>query len=413
MGFKDIWQKIKSSPSVNYPHFKIAPKNILDENEKLQGDFEAEKHYFEIRIVSQFLKDKREYWSNYNPLSVVLTEFSFAGSKQALPFVVGPKILAKLEQVKDSHEVRYINTRVAGPTPYIGDQVALFTGLFRMRTANWAVQALDLLQSVATTFDASKLTKYIDISTPLMQGIEGFLGMEDMELRLAHRIEYTDASVANVNKFQPGYWVMIRSDKALDQAMLKVKDNVLMIADKQGELEEFTACDYVIYSVEKLERRRDYTEFEFHKILKDIKRAIWDGNGKKSKDLFHSLFYSIGVNDDLTPIQQNELQLFYKKLVKKEIEKYKAQQQEDSMFDFGDGADTFESGSKYAIAIRKIDNDIQTELSLDDIIDAEDEDMVNDHINTFLKQESFKTVDLSRFNSRTLAGKLYEDILKL
>ena len=318
-----------------------------------------------------------------------------------------------MEQVKESHEVSYINTRVVGPTPYLGDQVALFTGLFRVRTKSWAVQALDLLQSVATTFDSSKLTKYINISEPLMSGVEGFLGMEDMELRLAQRIEYTDSTIANINKFQPGYWVMIRSKNEVKKEDIYVKDNKLMILDKHGQLKEYNNNDYIIYSVEKLTKRYDYSEFDFHKIVKKIKEAIWDGNSKKSKDLFHSLFYSISVNEDLTQIQKNELQLFYQDLVKNEILKYKEQKNKDSMFDFGDDSDTNESANKYALTIKKIAAYSQTELSLDDLTEEKNKDVINQNINDYLNSEKFKSIDVSNLDSKILAGRLYEEILKL
>ena len=43
--------------------------------------FAANEAYFEIRINEQFLRDKREYWNEYNPLTLVYSEFIYAEGK--------------------------------------------------------------------------------------------------------------------------------------------------------------------------------------------------------------------------------------------------------------------------------------------------------------------------------------------
>ncbi len=413
MNVKELWNKLKNSPGIKHLYFQIDHENILDDNENLKGQFDLGKHYFEVRIVSHFLKDRREYWNNYNPLTVVLTEFSYAGAKHTIPFVVGPKLLSKLEQVNDSHEVSYYNTRVVGPTPYNGDQVSLFTGLFRMKTKNWALQALNLLQSVATTFDATKLIKYVDISSPILQGLEGFLGMEDMELRLAQRTEYSDASLDTPNQFRPGYWVMIRSKNQLDSSHFFVKNNFLYTKNDQGKLTSFRSNDYIIYSIEKLENRTDFSEFEFHRKLPKIKEAIWDGNGSKAKEVFHTMLYEISISEDFTQIQKNKLQVFYTDLVSKEIEKYKMKKAVDSMFDIEERsvADRRESAGKYNMVINSIRKEIKDIVSLDDLIGSNDNS--KGQVISHLESDIYKEIDMSRLDSGVLAEKLYDVVLKL
>jgi len=413
MGLKDIWNKFKSSPSVSYPFFQVESENVLDANENLNGKFEMDKHYFEIRIVKHFLKDRREYWNDYTPMTAVLSEFSYAGSKHTIPFVVGPKLLSKLEQVNDNHEVVYNNTRVVGPSPYRGDQVVLFTGLFRMRTKNWAVQALDFLQTVAGTFDASKLSEYLDITSPILEGLESFLGMEDMELRMGQRTEYSDASLDTPYHFRPGYWVMIRSADAVDKSQIYVKDNGLFIKNGAGDLVPYKEDDYIIYSIEKLMNRTDFSEFDFHKKLKKIKELIWRGVPNKAKDVFLSLLYDISVSEDFTQVQKNKLQVVYKDLVTKEMEKYKEQQDLDSLFGAGAaGEGTKESGNKYRTIVSTLQREGQLDLTIDDVEGSEDEG-INDQIIHHLESGVYKEIDLSGLDSELLADNLYGEILKL
>ena len=69
-------------------------------------------------------------------------------------------------------------------SPYEEDGLQLFYALFRLEADNWAVQTLSLLETVAKTFDASKVTCYLDVATPLVKGMEG------IEMRMAMQQVY-------------------------------------------------------------------------------------------------------------------------------------------------------------------------------------------------------------------------------
>lgn len=330
--FKKLWEIIKGSESIDYPQFKINAHQVLGEQDTKA--FVAQQHYFVIRIVRQFLKHKRDYWKNYNPVTIVLSEFIHGDKVKSFPFVVGPKLLAGKVELEDDENISYKNTRVAGPVPYVGDQIALFTGLFAMKTGNWAEKSLNLIQSVAGAFDVTKLTKYVKIAGPLLSGIEDFLGMSDMQLRLGQRVELTNDSGDSSFKLESGYWVMIRSREELDKNTFWMKDGVLYTGADASNLSEYRDEDYVIYSINCIEQRDDLTTFDFHKLFNDTKAALWNENPAAAQAAYREMNKSISRSDDLTQKHKHLLLSQYKVLVQLEKQKVLEANDDSDLFVF-------------------------------------------------------------------------------
>jgi hypothetical protein len=306
-----IWDRISHSGNVLYPAFSIPPDHIVG-NQFSKIGFGANKAYFELRICEQFLRDKREYWNEYNPLTLVLCESIYAGARQSFPFIVGPGLLKGLEQLEGNERVYFHNTRVFGPTPYRGDDVAIFVGLFRVKTCDWARQALSLLESFAKVFDTSKLTNYLNFSGPIMDGIESFLDMDDMQFRLGQRDAFTDPETHVGNVFSPGYFVIIRADeKTIKKDQFWVKRNQLHIGDTASQLRPYRDQDYILYQVSHLDKRNDYSTFDFNRQWRDVQNDILKGNKDSALSGLQNLNSQIIRSPDLISSQMNQLLLMY------------------------------------------------------------------------------------------------------
>lgn len=72
-------------------------------------------------------------------------------------------------------------------------------------------------------FDTSKLTNYLNISGPIMAGIESFLDMKD---------------------------------------------------DTASQLRHYRDQDYILYQVSRLDKRNDYSTFDFHRQWLDVQNDI-------------------------------------------------------------------------------------------------------------------------------------------
>ena len=299
---------------------------IITGPQALGTPLEANKAYFELRISDQFLRYKKEYWQGFIPLTLVLSEFQYDGQRRSVPFVVGPKLLEALEDKLEGDEwVRYRNTRVAGPIPYRGDDVSIFVGLFRAQTGdNWARQALSFLESIVKVFDVSRLSNYLKITDPLMDAIEGFLGIGDqMELRVGQRESFTDPASNPFNALTPGYYVLLPQDPGMPHESFWMKDNQLHVGEDERQLTPYMDQDYVLYQIIGSKTRNDYTGFEFHKQWEKVQEQIWQGNEKTAKDNYLNLVGLIRRNPDLIPEQMNKLSLYYKGLFEAESAIYR------------------------------------------------------------------------------------------
>jgi hypothetical protein len=314
-----LWDRLSHSSTKQYAAFYI-PRARVVSPQSGESVFVANEIYFELRIAQQFLKDKREYFQVFSPLTLVFLEFLYGGSTRSLPFIVGPSLLAGLGSQAPSagQNVVYSDTRIAGPVPYRGNDVAVFVGLYRIKTKDWALQALKLLESVAKIFDTSKLTRYLDIAEPLVDGIESFLGMgNEMELRLGQRRALREANAQTVNgstDFVPGYFVLIRNDISnIDPAQFWVREGQLFYGQTAEQSQPYRDNDYVLYNFAAVKLRSDYTSFESHKQWVEVQKQILDGNLTKARADFLTLIKLIKTNQDLIQSQVNQLIIFYRR----------------------------------------------------------------------------------------------------
>ena len=213
---------------------------------------------------------------------------------------------------------------MVGPTPYRWRPSGFITGLFRLKTKDWALQSLKLLESVAGAFDSSKLTEYLNIADPLMEGINGFFGMGNkIQFRIGQRIEFTDSATATSNPLRSGYWVMIREgDKALDKTQFWIKDGQLFKGASKSKIKPFLENDYLVYAISRTDTRGDYSTFEFHKKWEDVRDAIWDGNVTTARESYKMLIGSMRGSHDLIDVQKKQLQIMYMAHFQREEQAY-------------------------------------------------------------------------------------------
>lgn len=309
----NIWDKVTRSESVLYASFSILSSNLLDADKNGEKPILPGESYFEISLTEQFLKYKREHWKEYIPLTLFLTEFIYAGQKDEFPFVVGPDLLKSIQQMEGNENVRFKNTRVLGPIPYRGDNVVLFVGLMRFKTKNWATQTIKLLESVAKSFDSSKLSGYLNIAEPVMAGIEGFFGMgDDMQFRMGQRNEFQDAEIHDGNVFKSGYSVMIREhqDKAKPEHFW-VKNNELYYGKNKDNIQPYRENDYILYEISTSDKRNDYETFEFHKHWEKAREAVINKNRQQAEAEYRNLQVKLLNSKDIIEKQKDQLMSLY------------------------------------------------------------------------------------------------------
>lgn len=313
MALFDFFNTLTRSQTTSPTSFTFPEKQIVDEIGDLRL-FNAEQSYFEVRLKQMYLKDKRVYWRGFRPFSTFATHFQHNGQWQDVPFIVGPKLLGSLANDIGDGAIEYRNLRVAGPYPYSGDDLRLFASLSRIVAEDWATRTLSLLETMVQTFDATKLSSYLPIAKPLVKGVEGFLGMKDVELRLAQLRAY-EQPIDNSGRLRPNalqhrieLLLNIPQNQMPPMRKFWIKDDQLFFGDSPRSARPYRDADFMLLEIRPLSERQDYTTFSFHKTYwADTLKAIWQGESNTAKLKLRLTALSLVECADLIRPQRNAL----------------------------------------------------------------------------------------------------------
>ena len=329
MELLDVLDRIVRGRSEPQASFTITPDHVLDEQEEGEELFlKPQASYFEIRLKQMHLRDQREYWRSFRPFATFVSSFLHAGKRWEVPFVVGPEMLGEAVKLQDGDRVEYLNTRVAGPFPYEGDDLRLFVGLARVEVNNWAERALGLLEIFAKAFDPSKLSIYLNVAGPLVSGLESFLGMQDVELRLGTTRDYQEPrgrGGIKPNSLQQRYEVQLNlPDDQVDQAAREtkfwVKEGRLFYGKWEDSIRPYRDADFLLYQLQPLSERSDYTSFDFHRVYwQEVLKAIWDGNEQGAWQKLRLMAANLALCPDIVRPQRNVLLGMYRQQFDEEL----------------------------------------------------------------------------------------------
>lgn len=297
--------------------FEIPQTNFIDQD-PLEGAFEADETYFEIVTHTIFLRHRREYWRGFLPLGVTLTRSIYGGSWEEMPFVIGPQLLGKLEQVKEGDHITYRNVRVAGPQPYMGDWVTLFTGLWRSPTKNIAEEVISFAETIGSAIKTPQLSACLAVAKPLVAGLETLLGMDKLKLRVGHLHGFTPDP--GPSRFHPAYFAMIRAPDC-DESKFWVKEDRLHFGDSAQSAEPYVDADHMLFSIKCLEKRGDITTFPFYKYWTEAVKKVWEKKDAEADAHLHRLLSELAGSPDFTTRHRWWLALWYKKRLEAEKQK--------------------------------------------------------------------------------------------
>jgi hypothetical protein len=285
--------------------------SVIHQDRVMDTGFESavirpNEDYFTIRLSEMHLTDAREYFRNFVPMAILVSDFTYAQNRETIPFLVDNS-LVNFESLMEGKSIEFKNTRVAGPIPYIGDDVALFTGLFRLEVSDMAKSLFTLLENLVKTFDPSGLSKYLTVAKSLGQSLPSVLGMEKCEFRLGARDVYTETK-GSANQFRQNYMAYINCpEQAISPGSLWVRDNRLFLGPDKKSIQPVNDYDYCLMKIEGSDTRNDYTAFPFYSLWKEAKNLLMEDALQKAKFKKAEFLQQINTCPDLTESHQEEL----------------------------------------------------------------------------------------------------------
>jgi hypothetical protein len=291
-----LWDSIRVHPADRKLCLRLSDDQVLD-TDRTTDSFVEDESYFEIRLSEMFIRDERVFARSFVPLSVAIAKFIYNDKEQTVPFIVGTQLLGSLDPYVQGANVEFTNTSIVGPVPYQGGDVALYVGLYRAEVNDLSRKLFSLVAGLVSTFDASGISKYLDIAAPLGAGLRDLLGIEEIEFRLGKRDEF---STAGPSQFKPGYIAYVNATAEEVDGELCVKEGVLHKRSTTGTLERFSDADYCLIKIERLLDRGDYTTLPFHKMWSTAKDLIWHSQIEMARLAFNQLGQQLAKSPDLT-----------------------------------------------------------------------------------------------------------------
>lgn len=303
----DIWESIRESPA-QIPTRVVIPVEHIDKGEKVREAFQRNDHYFQIRINEMYLTASREWFSKYDPMVFVVSEFIYGKKMEAVPFVVGPMMMEQFGQ-KIPEGMIFSDTRVAGLHPYVGGRLILSVMLCRVQRKNYARTLLQLIENASRVLDFSTaLSNYVKVSSVVLDGVEALLGLGDIDPLIGLRKEF-DPAADEVLK--PGYFALIDiPESKLNIQKLWVRERQLVYGKSLKDAKPFRDADYVLYSIAQTPERQDETTLSFYPLWEQVKEEAtkpYEENWRNAKTLMSSLCQTMWLSPDLTESQASLL----------------------------------------------------------------------------------------------------------
>ncbi|MFA4902727.1 MAG: hypothetical protein WC600_08275 [Desulfobaccales bacterium] len=321
--FESFWKGIQGEQTVLKFYHRIPDQQILPDGFTSQV-FRPNESYFEIRLAEMFLASRRQYWQGFIPLGIILSDFLYNRQRQSVPFLVGNQLLKGLEQSVGGEYVEYYNTRIAGPVPYIGDDVGLFVGLFRSKVEDLSEGLFSFLETLIGAFDLGQIKPYLKIAGQVRTGLGHLLRLpgEKVQYRLGNRDTFVDPTLKpeDAKKFREGYLAYINCpEDALDRDSLRVKEDRLQV-QTATTLEPLRSYDYCLIRLESLPARNDYTTFPWYDLWLQAVDRIYHGDITGATIKLMDFNQKVRQSPDLTEGHQYKLIAMFQGNFDKEVE---------------------------------------------------------------------------------------------
>src|SRR5689334_2159428 len=305
---------LKARPPAQRFETAIPSNRVFDDSraDAVDGQaFEPEASYFSVRIAQLHLRNGGEYFRQFLPMAVTLSQFSQMGEPRTLPFFLNNDKLQEalgsagaglgLVNMKDVYAMRYV--------PVNADGLSLFCGLFRTVHQDFAAALLDLLAEVGNKIGGSAAAQGAAVAQTVYARLGRIVGLRDVEFLFGNLDGNALANGSGYRVFAgPG-------DPPLIPAELAMAEGKLCRAVAGGR-EEVRDGDYCVVAIERLESRAaegHLTTLPLHKNWVETARNLAAKRGEDADAAFNKLQAEVLTTPDLTEADRLATLAYYQK----------------------------------------------------------------------------------------------------
>jgi hypothetical protein len=268
----ELWNALLHRPARKTLSCAIPAERVTGET--LQAPMDPDNPgYFQVRLAEMFAKDGRVLWKTLTPATLLVCEFKYAGDEVRSPVFVSNRMLQGADAggpAVDKTHVRLHDTRIVGPVPYAGGDVAIFAGLFRTQIADHRKSLFNVLEKLFGGAAGGGLGAYLKLADKVSDELLGIFGMKDIECVLAERNVFGTA----LRPLGDGYFALLDIDeRAFDATALHVHGGRLQ-RRVDGAMLPFDLCDYCLLRIETSATRTDYATLPFHEAFVQARKKL-------------------------------------------------------------------------------------------------------------------------------------------
>jgi len=307
---ESIWNRIRQSES-QLPSRIVIPRDHVDGGNAVGPPFERDEHYFQVEVNEMFLTYRRQWFSAYDPMVMVISEFTYAKERKSVPFVVGPSLIkATVEESgkKLPNGMLFTNTRVAGIHPYRGDGLTLSVVLYRLRVEDYIRKLMKVIETAAGALSfGTALGAYLKIGDVILDGVDSLFDLGAIDPIVGHRQEFKHG-------FGPGYFALIDmpEDRMRDYTFW-VREDQLLAGPTLATAQSFRDADYVLYSIKQTPERDDLDLLPVYPLWEHVaeettkSKSDDDDYWKNAKAFMNNFYQAMVLSPDLTSVQIDKL----------------------------------------------------------------------------------------------------------
>ncbi len=198
-----------------------------------------------------YLQRTRKLWQKYYPLLHGFTKYQGEETHS----LAGP---GQLRDISDANldRIAGFNYRLAGPTPFQGEDVDVLVGLYSVPGGDAAKAFVDTISTLAA-IPALGLGGVDQLAVAVKTGVERILALNETRLELG-----VQDSFFSSNPLKAGYHVGIDAGPSeVDVSRLWFDRGRLVTGTRLESATPYAAHDYMIIEIERRETRHDWRGF--------------------------------------------------------------------------------------------------------------------------------------------------------
>jgi hypothetical protein len=281
MNLFDWLQNRWKSAAVHFIYERIGSSGV-DGRSTLSSPIRSGEQYFRITLAEMFLKDDRDWFTDYSPAVYSVVKLRFGDKEETFSHVAGPSGLKDLRATSLNEGVT-IDYPLTALMPFNGGDIELETGLVALPGSNDAKRLLKVLTDFSKTLAVPQLSIALGFAQPLVDGITELVGSDDTKLVLRLHDTFMQGGT-----LRPEYRVVINAPEGtLDPKQLWVKNDRLCYGvDAANGL---IGYDYVLIRIDSVDERDDYHALSsidepYQGAISVLNDAILEPDPQKKKD---------------------------------------------------------------------------------------------------------------------------------